>query len=414
VNDAAGGATATAAPAGAGVAEPIAPSRLEDDFSIAIGGPLYQLLRRARLTGDGLELVRRRMAAVIVLTWLPLAALATIDGKAWGDAATVPFLRDIDTHVRFLVALPLMILAELVVHRRMRGIVSQFVTLGLVQGAARARFDEAIERAMRLRNSIVAEVALIVLVYAAGRMLVWRQYVALDTPTWYATPDAGLLSPNPAGWWYFLVALPLFQFVLVRWYFRLFVWARFLWHVSRIDVRFAPMHPDRLGGIGFLTKIGYAFVPLLLAQGALLAGTLANRILLDGAELTAFKVDVFVVVLLSVAAVLGPLLVFVPRLAAAKRAGLKAYGHLGKRYIDEFEAKWLRGAPNEALVGSADVQSLADMAGSYDVVREMRTLPVTRDMLVQLAVMTLLPLAPLLLTLVSLEELLGRLAKILF
>ena len=392
-----------------------APSRLEDDFSVVVGGPLYQLLRRAHLSGNGLELARRRVVTISLFAWAPLLVLATLDGRAWGNVATVPFLIDVDTHVRFLVALPLMIVAELIVHHRMRGIVAQFVSLGLVHGPVRERFDRAIERAMRLRNSIMAEVLLIVFVYAVGRLLVWRQYAALDSPTWFAEPDGAGLDIRPAGWWYFLVALPLFQFVLLRWYFRLFVWARFLWDVSRIGVSYAPMHPDRLGGIGFLTRVGYAFVPLLLAQGALLAGTLANRILFGGAELTAFKMDIVVVVMLSVAAVLGPLLVFAVPLAAAKRAGLRAYGHLSKRHVDEFEGKWLRASGrDEPLVGSADVQSLADMAGSYDVVREMRIVPVTRGMLVHLGVMTLLPVAPLLLTMISLEELVGRVVRILF
>ena len=46
------------------------------------------------------------------------------------------------------------------------------------------------------------------------------------------------------------VSVPLFQFILLRWYFRIFIWARFLWQVSRIDLAYAPAHPDRLGGSG--------------------------------------------------------------------------------------------------------------------------------------------------------------------
>jgi len=63
-------------------------------------------------------------------------------------------------------------------------------------------------------------------------------------------------------------------------------------------------------------------------------------------------------------------------------------------------------------VGSADIQSLADMANSFEVVRGMRVVPITRDTLVQLVVTTLLPVAPLLLTMISFEELLSRLVKV--
>jgi len=83
--------------------------------------------------------------------------------------------------------------------------------------------------------------------------------------------------------------------------------------------------------------------------------------------------------------------------------------------VREFDDKWLRGGvtAGEPLVGSADIQSLADLGNSYQIVREMRTIPFTKDTVVQLAVITLLPVTPLLLTMVSLEELLKKLLQIL-
>jgi len=389
-------------------------SSLEQDFSVVIGGPLFQALRRAHLTGDALQLVRRRVVFIGILAWLPLLLLSALDGKAWGNKVAVPFLYDIDAHARFLVALPLLIVAELVVHERMRAVVAQFVTFDLVRGTVRQRFNAAIESAMRLRNSVTAEVLLIVIVYAFGILFMWRHYAALGAPTWYANPQDGELKLQLAGWWYLIVSLPLFQFLLARWYFRLVVWARFLWQVSRMDIAYVPIHPDRHGGIGFLSRIGYAFAPLLFAQGTLLAGMIANHIFYDGAVLTVFKLQVFTFVVIVVGVVLAPLLVFVVPLSRAKRAGLRDYGHLAKRYVDEFDAKWLRRSTpaGEPLVGSADVQSLADMGNSFEVVRGMRLVPITLDTVVQLVVMTLLPLAPLLLTMISPEELLGQLVKI--
>jgi hypothetical protein len=396
--------------------ELVHPSPLEEDFSIVIGGPLFQALRRAHLTGDSLQLVRRRVIVFALVAWLPLLALSILDGRAWGTAVGVPFLYDIDAHVRFLIALPLLVFAELVVYQRMRTVVAQFVTLGLVRDAVRERFDAAISSAMRLRNSVAAEALLMVLVYSVGIFVVWRHYAALATPTWYAIPEGSELHLQPAGWWYLLVSLPVFQFILVRWYFRIFIWARFLWQVSRLDLAYAPMHPDHNGGIGFISSIGHAFAPLLLAQGALLAGMIANHIFFEGAKLGSFKLEIAAFVAIMVGVVLAPLLVFIPPLSRAKRAGVREYRHLAKRYIDEFDAKWLRGAApgNEALLGSADIQSLADMGNSFEVVRSMRLVPITRDALIQLIVITLLPVAPLLLTMISPEELLGQFLKILF
>ncbi len=138
------------------------------DFSLVLGGPLYQIIRRAHLSGDALELLRLRIVVISLFAWLPLFILSTLDGRAWGDAVRVPFLNDIEVHVRFLLALPLLIVAELVVHQRMRPVVRQFLERGLIEDASRARFDAAVASALRLRNSVTAEVLLIAFVYLVG------------------------------------------------------------------------------------------------------------------------------------------------------------------------------------------------------------------------------------------------------
>jgi hypothetical protein len=216
--------------------------------------------------------------------------------------------------------------------------------------------------------------------------------------------------------WYCYVSLPIFQFLLIRWYFRLFIWTRFLWQISHVRLNLVPTHPDRVGGLGFLANTVFAFTVLAVAHGALVAGQIANRVFFVGATLPDFKAEIAVVLILMLCAVLGPLLVFAPQLAQAKRKGLREYGTLAQRYVREFDRKWLRGgAPaDEPFVGSADIQSLADLGNSYEVVRTMRTAPITRDAVVGLAAATLVPIVPLLLTMMPLEELLKKLFAILF
>jgi hypothetical protein len=322
---------------------------------------------------------------------------------------------DVEVHIRFLLALPLLIVAEPVVHQRMRLVVRQFLERNLIPEAAMPRFEAAIASAFRLRNSVLAEVLLLAFVYGVGN-LIWRQHMALDTATWYANSSADGAKLWLAGKWYSYVSLPLFQFVLLRWYFRIGIWFRFLWQVSRIDLSLVPTHPDRVGGLGFLSSTALAFTVFAVAHGALAVGQLANRIFHLGAKLPAYRIEIIAVVTFVLCVVLGPLLVFAPKLAQAKRTGLGEYGTLAERYAREFGAKWLHGgAPaGEPLVGSADIQSLADMANSFDVVRTMRLTPISRDALLRLVVATLAPIAPLVLTMMSLEELLKRLFGLLF
>jgi len=167
-----------------------------------------------------------------------------------------------------------------------------------------------------------------------------------------------------------------------------------------------PTHPDRCGGLGFLGQVSYAFAPLLLAQGALLAGMMSNRIFYAGAKLPEFKLELIGLVSAMLFVILGPLLVFSPRLAATKRAGLRDYGTLAQRYVREFDRKWLRGgAPaDEPLIGSADIQSLADLGNSFQVVKGMRWAPFTLQTVLQLVATTLAPVVPLALTMIPLED----------
>jgi len=386
------------------------------DFSLVLGGPLYQLLRRAHISGDALELMRRRTILISLLAWLPLLVLSALEGKALGGSVAVPFLKDVDVQVRFLVVLPLLVVAELVVHQRMRFVMRQFLERELIPASATRRFEAAISSAFRLRNSVLAELLLIAFVYLLGISLVWRHYMALSTATWYAAPTPAGMSLSLSGWWYGYLSLPLSQFLLIRWYFRIFIWTRLLWQVSRIDLSLVPTHPDRVGGLGFLSNTAYAFIPLAVAHGALLAGLIANRIFYLGAGLLDFKAEVAVVLAFLLCLVFGPLVVFAPRLAQAKRTGLREYGVLAERYVRDFDAKWLRGgAPaGEPLVGSGDIQSLADLGNSFEVVRTMRMLPITREAVLQLAAATLAPVVPLALTMMSLEDLLKKLLGTLF
>jgi hypothetical protein len=386
------------------------------DFSLVLGGPMFQLLRRLHLTDDTLGLVQQRIIVISSLSWLPLLVLSALEGKVLGGIAAVPFLLDVEVHVRFLVATPLLIGAELVVHRRMRFVVKQFLERHLIPESAMTRFDAAIGSVYRLRNSVLAEVLLFAFVYVIGILIIWRHYVVLDTATWYATPSVEGSELSFAGMWYGYVSLPIFQFLLCRWYFRLFIWTRFLWQVSRIDLRLVPTHPDRVGGLGFLSDTVYALIPLLFVHGALLAGLLGNRIFHLGERLRDFMLEILILVVFLMCVALGPLLVFASQLAQAKRVGLREYGTLAERYVREFETKWLRGGAlaDEPMLGSSDIQSLADLGNSFEVVRTMRVAPFTKETILQLAAATVAPVVPLLLTMAPLEELLKKLFGILF
>jgi hypothetical protein len=397
-------------PIGAGGMDP---HRNPPGFSLVQGGLLFQVLRWAHLSDDSPKENRRRVIVIASLAWLPLLVLSALGGRLLAGSVTVPFLMDMEAHVRFLVALPLLILAEVAVHRHVPPVLTQFLKQRLIPEQSIPRFEAAVKSAFKLSNSVLAEVLLIAVVYGVGILVIWR-YVALDAPTWYATPSGEGSKLTLAGMWYSYISLPIVHFLLLRWYWRLLIWARFLWQVSRIDLSLIPAHADRAGGLGFLANIGYAFTMLAAAHGAIVAGRIASRIFLVGATLPQFADEIGVMVVFILCVVLGPLLVFAPQLGAAKQTGLREYGTLEESYVREFDAKWLRGgAPaDEVFVGSADIQSMADLSNCYEVVRTMRVAPITYQAVVQLVAATLVPIVPLSLTMIPLSELLKKLLGI--
>ncbi len=382
------------------------------DFSLVLGGPLFQLFRRSHLAGDGLELLHRRLFIITLLAWLPLLLLATI-GSATGRVGLASFVRDIAVHARFLIALPVLVVAEVIVHSRIRPVVRRFIEQRIVNSQDLSRFRDAIKSAVSLRNSISLELGILALVYTVG-LWVWNSRVVLDFSTWYVVAGRRW-QLTPAGYWYVFVSIPLFQFILLRWYVRLFIWYRFLWQVSRMDLNLIATHPDRCAGLAFLGKSAYAFGPIVFAQGVLLAGLLANTIFYRGESLLSYKLQIVGSVAFFVLIILGPLVMFTPCMARAKRKGLAEYGLLAQRYVESFEQKWVRDpTAREELLGAADIQSLADLGNSYAVIREMRPVPFGLQDISRLSAAAVAPLLPLLLTIFSPEELLMRIFKLVF
>ena len=394
------------------ISTPSSPAE-SDDFSLVLGGPIYQLFRKAHLSGDHMDLLGRRVAAFLLLVWLPLLLLSPLG--AWiGRQGTLSFLRDIEVQVRFLVALPVLIISELVVHLRVKPVVHAFIERRLVLPRDVPRFHNAIDSAVKLRNSISLELGCIVLVYTVG-LWFWSSRATAEIATWYS------LSGNPwrltpAGFWYVFVSIPIVQFLLLRWYLRMFIWFRFLWHVRRIDLNLIPTHPDRCAGLAFLGRSSYAFSPLLFAQGAMLSGLIATEVLYRGEKLIAFKMQAAGLIAFFVLLILGPLLMFTPQMMRSKRKALGDYGLLAQQYVERFAQKWIAQESNSSteLLGTADIQSLSDLDNSYSVVRDMRPVPFGIQDITRLAAATAMPLVPLLLTVFPPEELILRIVKIVF
>ncbi|HSW70680.1 MAG TPA: hypothetical protein VLH77_01725, partial [Gammaproteobacteria bacterium] len=280
-----------------------------EEFSLGLGGPFYQILSRLLLLKKPLLLYKRRVLVISMLTWLPLLLLSMLSGLAF-TGVKVPFFYDIEVHVRFLLVLSVLLYAEVIAHDRIPVIVGQFLKRNLIAKDDQPKFHRIITSSVYFRGSYLVELALIILVYTAGHW-VSMEFLPLKISNWLTQGSNGIMKLAPAGYWYVLVSLPIFQFIVLRWYYRLLIWYRFLWKVSRLPLRLNSLHPDRAGGLGFLTYSLFALGPFLLAHTILLSGMIFNRVWGEGANISEFKMEIAGVLIFVLLLPLIPLLFFV-------------------------------------------------------------------------------------------------------
>jgi len=66
------------------------------------------------------------------------------------------------------------------------------------------------------------------------------------------------------------------------------------------------------------------------------------------------------------------------------------------------------------LLGTSDIQSLADLGNAYSVVSDMRLVPISKSEIIRLAVSLIFPILPLTLTMVPLDKIVDQLIKLVF
>jgi hypothetical protein len=381
-------------------------------FLLAEGGHSHRLeVRLGLIRGDSPSIIRRWFLPILV-TWVPLLALSALQGNAIGHLVSIPFIRDFAVHARFLLTVPILFLAAPVLGPRFADAASHFVESGLVLEKDFGSFDVAIERGLRWRDSGAAELVLILLAYALS--FVNLTSTAVHVSTWYAVRPASGTALTWAGWWLVIFCVPLMQFLLLRWLWRLFLWAQFLWRMNRLELQLVPTHPDQAGGLAFVGEAQQYFGIILVAFSIAVAGVLANIIVYDGLSLSRFAPVIVIYAFAAVAVFLMPILVFSVTLWRTKRLGLYQYGTLSQEYTSSFHRKWILDSrkTKEPLLGTGDIQSLADLGNSYSFVRKMNLIPMGFVTPTILTLACLIPMTPLVLTMMPIEEILKMVLKV--
>jgi hypothetical protein len=381
-------------------------------FLITEGGPTYRIEIRVGLIRANSDRTLRSAFFSILITWVPLLLLSAAQGTLTTHLVPVSFLSDFAVHARFLLAVPIMLAAETILGPRLACAAAHFVTSGLIAEHDFGKFDVAVEHGLQWRDSTRAELLLLVLAYIST--IAGLSSTAVHVSSWYAWRTTSGISLTLAGWWFVLLCVPLFQFLCLRWLWRLFLWGQFLWRMNNLQLQLIPTHPDEAGGLAFVGESQRFFAIVLFAYSIAVAGILANGILYDGYSLTHFAPVIGAYVLIAVGIIILPMLVFFPSLEETKREGLYRYGTLATEYTSSFQQKWTTHPrqTDEVLLGTGDIQSLADLGNSFAFVEKMNLVPIGSRTPIQLTLACLLPMAPLLLTMMPLKEILKMVFKI--
>jgi hypothetical protein len=369
------------------------------EFRLGIGGPSHRMERAIHLTKPS-----RVVFAAIAVTWVPLVVLSAAEQVLTGRAE--PLLRDLSVHARLLVTVPVLLAADIWLDRGCRRTVRRLFADGFLVGETDARARALLRGVERWRDSPAPETLLFLVALLFGAASLTG-----------ILPPAGLMHGlegarhGAVRTWYALVSLPLFQFVLWRSLFRWGLWVRVLVGISRLPLHLLPMHADRRGGIGFLSRPSLGYCALLLfAVSCALCGGWASQIRLEATTVDTFKPLLIAFVMIGAVVAFLPLLSFTPLLFRTKRAGRDLYGSLVTDYVRDFDARWLEARTRPELLGTSDLQSLADISTSYrENVESMQLLMFDARDAVFLLVMAQLPAVPILLWQTPTDQVVGSL-----
>jgi hypothetical protein len=378
------------------------------EFSL-LGGPLHRL-------GCRLGLVRGETntvwlgAALGLFAWGLLVLLSLMQGTAHELFS----LAVIGGHVRLLLVIPLFFLCETWVAPRMTDFAADIVHFGLVPESDLPVLASDIRHVGRLKDAWLAEILFLLAAFALPLL-----DTVVGTPG--TTANLAALLDNTADkprWvlgWYLAFCLPLFRFLMFRWLWRLGLWCYFLWRVQKLKLHLLPTHPDGAGGLGYLEIVHVHFAPLAVAISAVFSAGFAEDITAKTVAFETLYLVIPMVLLLVAALFVGPLFVFSRKLALCRITGWAEYMGMASRYVNAFDRRWLRDetASGESQLGTADIQSLADLTNSVDVVRGMRWIPAGQTLMMSLAASVIVPLLPLLLLKYPLDQVAIRLFQVL-
>lgn len=377
------------------------------EFSLTRGGAFYEFMRRLHIIRlDDYDLLRLSLA-MGAIGWLPLVLIA-LSGPFASATPQFSLWAVVSIHVRYLIAIPLLFIAERMLERCCRSALVR--SNGAFVGSDRHALIRLAGAAERARDSTMAELVLLAAVSATHASI------------WYFTGRAALIhdfssvrAPALGLAWYALVSLPLFNFLLLRTARHWLIWTTLLWRLSRLRLRLIPTHPDRAGGIGNLAEPTYGISIALASVSCVVAASWGSHAFFGRVDPSGFAIRLATLVLIGGLIALAPLIPFANSLVSARLDGSDPYSGFAARYARLFEQRWVLSREQNGLLGTPDISGLADLISSYKSLETLRIVPFGREQVLVVVSSIVIPMlpVPLLAARLSLGEILNQFVKVL-
>jgi hypothetical protein len=316
-------------------------------------------------------------------------------------------------HIRLLVAVPLFFICETVVAPRMAEFVEYMVESGLVTESEQPKLSSTIQRIKKAKDSWIPESILFLLVFVLPFFSTVGIIPGNSASYEYIIQKAGghLTFANGFYLWFFL---PLFRFLIVRWLWHLCLWWYFLYATNKLNLNLIPTHSDGAAGLGYLEVVQEYFTLLAMAFSAILSASAAEEIITGSQPFESLYYLIPFALVLSLLFFVGPLFIFFIKLKHCRDKGLRDYMTMSSHYVDAFDNRWIKDkkVTGEEQLGAADLQSLADLTNSVNVIQNMRMVPVSRKLIMTFAVSVILPFLPFVFMKFNLKELLVMMLKL--
>ena len=375
-------------------------------FSLVAGGPFHRLLNILKLTGENRLPSKSGAFVLALLAWSLPALLLIIQTLADDTYSGRDFFSDWTVHTRYLLAIWMMLAIEPYADKRLNALVQHFRTAKLLPGSSHAAFESALRAADRRSASTFSEAVILLSV------IVWSVYtahvsLALTGTGWDGVLSGGESSLSWAGEAARFFSTPLFLFLVMRWFWRLLVWTLLLHRIARLPLQLTPLHPDRLGGLGFLSIYPSVFSGFLFALSCVVAAAMIKDLGMEERTMETVWLALGGWFLVSMALFIGPLLVFVRPLYVLREKSLLEYGRLASQHHVAFHRKWIdANHSGEELAGSDEPSAAADLNATVEIVQQIRFIPVDMPAVIQLLAAAGIPMLAVVASKVSFGELL--------